>query len=461
MPVVHWFRRDLRLGDNPALLAAVDQARAADDVVVPLFVVDPALWRTGTPRLVYLARSLRALEEATDGRLVLRYGRPADVVPAVAAEVDAHAVHVTAATEPYGRRRDDAVQRALERAPRDVPLLATGSPYAVGPGRLRTGQGTPYEVFTPFRGAWLDHGWAPPAPRPVDVPWAEVRSDGVPAEPETDVDLPAAGERAAHARWAAFRDERLADYATDRDRPDLDGTSTVSASLKFGELHPRTLLADLAGGTGAATFRSELAWREFHADVLWHRPDAAHRSLRTVVPDDAWATGSAADAMLDTWARGRTGYPLVDAGMRQLRAVGWMHNRVRMVTASFLVKDLHLPWQRGADHFLAWLVDGDVPQNQLNWQWVAGTGRDAAPYVRVFNPVLQGKKFDPHGDYVRRWVPELRGIPGEAVHEPWRLPRAAAPDYPERVVDHAVERQVALGLRRAASPGTRPPASPS
>ncbi|WP_123370779.1 deoxyribodipyrimidine photo-lyase [Cellulomonas sp. PhB150] len=441
MASVHWFRRDLRLADNPALVAAVDRARDDDGLVVPLFVVDPALWRTaGAPRLAYLAASLRALDEELDGRLVVRTGRATEVVPAVAREVGAGSVHVTAATEPYGRRRDEAVARALD----DAELIPTGSPYAVAPGRLSTGAGTPFQVFTPFRNAWLDHGWSAPAPLPRSPSWAEVPTDGVPDAPEPDVDLPPAGERAAHDRWHRFLDEALDDYGTERDRPDVEGTSSMSIPLKFGELHPRTLLADLAPQQGAsvATFRSELAWREFHADVLWHHPSAASRSLRVVVPEDSWAQGAAADEAFVTWTQGRTGYPLVDAGMRQLLATGWMHNRVRMVVASFLVKDLHQRWQRGAEHFMAWLVDGDVPQNQLNWQWVAGTGRDAAPYFRVFNPVLQGEKFDPDGDYVRRWVPELRGIAGKAVHQPWRVGVPAG--YPERIVDHKVEREAAL-----------------
>ena len=260
-----------------------------------------------------------------------------------------------------------------------------------------------------------------------------------------------AGERAARERWHAFLRDDLAGYRSDRDRPDLDATSWMSVHLKHGEVHPRTLLADLAAAQrdgapadAVATYRSELAWREFHADVLWHAPQATHRSLRPVVPDDAWATGPAADARYEAWATGCTGYPLVDAGMRQLLATGWMHNRVRMVVASFLVKDLHVAWQRGAAHFMDRLVDGDVPQNQLNWQWVAGTGRDAAPYFRIFNPVTQGLRFDPEGDYVRRWVPELRDVPGAAAHEPWRLPGGLPSGYPERLVDHARERQVAL-----------------
>ncbi|WP_456846023.1 cryptochrome/photolyase family protein [Cellulomonas sp. P5_C6] len=434
MPTIHWFRRDLRLADNPALVAAAEHA----DEVLPLFVVDPALWRSsGAPRLAYLARSLRALDESLGGRLVVRRGTPAEVLPALVREVGAPAVHVTAATEPYGRRRDDAVEHAL-----DVPLVRTGSPYAVGPGLLSTQAGTPFQVFTPFRGAWLDHGWSAPAPRPRVARWAHVPSDGLPDSPPTEVRLPAAGERAARARWTAYVQDELSEYPAVRDRPDLDATSMLSIPLKFGELHPRTLLADLAQAPfDVATFRSELAWREFHADVLWHHPGAAHRSLRAVVPEDSWDDG---DAAFTAWAAGRTGYPFVDAGMRQLRALGWMHNRVRMVVASFLVKDLHVRWQRGAAHFLEWLVDGDVPQNQLNWQWVAGTGRDAAPYFRVFNPVTQGEKFDPDGAYVREWVPELRGIPGRAVHRPWRLGLEAPEDYPAPIVDHAAERKVAL-----------------
>lgn len=449
MTAIHWFRRDLRLGDNPALHAA---AEAAGGDVVALYVLDPRLWESaGAPRRAYLARSLAALDEQTGGRLLVRRGHPVDVLPAVVRDVEAQSVHVAASCEPFGRRRDDAVAAALTEV--DVPLVPTGSAYAVTPGRIRNKAGDPYQVFTPFRRAWQEHGWRSPAPdagaTTRRVAFADAgRSDAVPDAPVPDgLDLPEAGERAALARWRTVLDGPLRDYASERDRPDLDSTSRLSVPLKWGELHPRTVLADLAPrrGEGAATFRSQIAWREFHADVLLHHPSATHESLKPVVPEASWARGERETELLDAWARGRTGYPLVDAGMRQLRGEGWVHNRVRMVVASFLVKDLHVRWQRGADHFLAWLVDGDVPQNQLNWQWVAGTGRDAAPYFRVFNPVTQGTTFDPDGRYVRRWVPELRGIPGRAVHEPWKLPRSAAPDYPERIVDHAEERAVTLG----------------
>ena len=449
MPTVLWFRRDLRLTDHPALLSAVRDAR--DDGVVALFVVDPRLVATaGRPRLARLVASLRALDRSLDGRLVLRTGAPATVVPALVQETGATAVHVTASTEPYGRRRDTAVAQVL-----GVPLVRTGSPYAVAPGRLHTRQGTPYTVFTPFRRAWLEHGWSAPA-APVDpVTWAQVPGDdwrALPSGAEGDQGPWAedAGERAATTAWDRFVDGPLADYATDRDRPDRAGTSRLSAALKLSEVHPRTLLAGLVRAVArdpelapaAEVFTSQLAWREFHADVLWHRPEATHRSLRPVVAD--WASGPAADAAFAAWTAGRTGYPLVDAGMRQLAATGWMHNRVRMVTASFLVKDLHLDWRRGAAHFMAHLVDGDVAQYQLNWQWVAGTGFDAAPYFRVLNPVTQSRRFDPDGEYVRRWVPELRGVAAPAVHEPWTLGDRSPVDYPAPMVDHATERRATL-----------------
>lgn len=442
MTAILWFRRDLRVADNPALLAA--GARGRD--VVPLFVLDERLWSaSGGPRRAYLLRSLTALDAGLGGRLVVRHGDPVEVVPRLAAELGATEVHVAASYEPAGRRRDARVEAALDAA--GVALVATGSPYAVAPGRLRTRGGTPFQVFTPFRTAWLEHGWRAPA-GPGSVRWAQgPASEPLPPEPDLGaLTLPPAGEAAALARWHDTLDEHLERYTEDRNRPDLDATSHLSAALRWGEIHPRTLLADLGRlpGDGTATFRSELAWREFHADVLLHHPEGARHSLREAAPDDSWVSGDDETAALDAWAHGRTGYPFVDAGMRQLRAQAWMHGRLRMVTASFLVKDLHVAWQRGAAHFMRWLVDADVAQNQLNWQWVAGTGRDAAPYFRVFNPVSQGRTLDPEGDYVRRWVPELRAIPGAAAHEPWRLPRGAAPGYPERMVDHAHERQVAL-----------------
>ena len=261
--------------------------------------------------------------------------------------------------------------------------------------------------------------------------------------------LPDAGEEVALDAWHRFLAGPLGTYDADRNRPDLDGTSRLSPHLAVGAIHPRTLLADLEahGGRGADRLRTELAWREFYADVLHHHPASATDDLNDSLADLAY------DEVPDrvaAWKQGRTGYPIVDAGMRQLLGEGWVHNRVRMVTASFLVKHLHTRWQVGAEHFLKHLADADLASNQHGWQWVAGTGTDAAPYFRVFNPTLQGERFDPEGDYVRRWVPELRGIPGSAVHQPWKLPAQARGDYPDPLVDLRVERAEALG-RLAAS----------
>ncbi|WP_446665088.1 cryptochrome/photolyase family protein [Flexivirga sp. B27] len=255
--------------------------------------------------------------------------------------------------------------------------------------------------------------------------------------------LPAAGEPAALQRWRDFVDETLDDYDSARDRPDLAGTSGLSPYLKVGAIHPRTLLADLAAhiGPGRDTFVSELAWREFYADVLWRQPRSAWHDLTDALGHMPYDEPG---PEVEAWQQGRTGFPFVDAGMRQLLATGWMHNRVRMVTASFLTKDLHVWWPVGARHFLDRLIDGDIASNNHGWQWVAGTGTDAAPYFRIFNPVTQGKKFDPGGDYVRRWIPELRHLPGKAAHEPWRHADGYREGYPARVVDHAAEREAAL-----------------
>jgi deoxyribodipyrimidine photo-lyase len=470
---VLWFRRDLRLGDHPALLAASGAGEPGDGpgerAVVPLFVVDPVLWGpSGDPRRAWLLRSLRALDERLGGRLVVRQGDPVEVVPAVARDAGAEQVHVTADTGPYGRRRDAAVEKALAAPGEGAALVRTGTPYAVGPGSVLNGSGEAYKVFTPFYRAWLRHGW--PAPAPLldgeDVRWERVAGREWPDEPSLgDLTLPPVGEAAALERWESFRDDGLLAYADTRNSPAVDGTSGLSAHLKYGEVHPRTLLADLgrlledgrlAEGSKASvdTFRSELAWREFYADVLWQHPRTAreyHRQEYRSLRYDSPARGRGKERF-EAWREGRTGFPFVDAGMRQLRAEGWMHNRVRMVVASFLVKDLHLEWQLGARHFLRWLRDGDLASNNHGWQWAAGSGTDAAPFFRIFNPVTQGQKFDPDGDYVRRYVPELRHLAGKAVHTPWEAADGYDHGYPERVVDHAAERAEALERFAAVRP---------
>ena len=436
-----WFRRDLRLADNPALLDA-----CAADGVLPLFVLDPALWGpAGAARRAYLAASLRALDASLrqrQGGLSVVRGDPVLQVVLAAKDVGATRVHVAADYGPYGSRRDAKVEAAL--AEHGIELVRTGSPYAVAPGRVLNGSGNPYKVYTPFSKGWLDHGWRPPVGAPKKASWLHV--DGVdlpdPALPD-GLELPEAGERAALETWHRYVTDHLDDYAAHRDRPDLDVTSHMSVHLKWGEIHPRTLLADLAGRRGAAvtTYRKELAWREFYADVLFHQPRTAREYLRE---EFARMEYDEPGKSFDAWRRGRTGYPIVDAGMRQLRATGWMHNRVRMIVASFLVKDLHLEWQHGARHFMRHLVDADLASNQHGWQWVAGCGTDAAPYFRVFNPTTQGQKFDPHGDYVRRWVPELRDVDPRYVHQPAADPAGLPKGYPEPIVDHAEERREAL-----------------
>jgi len=435
-----WFRRDLRLEDNPALLEA---CAAAEDGVLLLFVVDRRLWEPGgTARRAYLAASLAALDESVDGRLVVRYGDPAVEVPRAAAEAGAATVHVAADFGPYGSRRDRAVEVALSE--QGVELHRTGSPYAVAPGRVVNGSGEGYKVFTPFSRAWAEHGWRAPAGRPSrSQTWLAADSDGIPEAPVPDgMTLPSAGEEAARRRWREFLDV-VGEYDDGRDRPDLDRTSRMSVHLKWGEIHPRTLLADLAPlrSKGASTYRSELAWREFYADVLHRRPETAREYLR---PEFASMEYDEPGDDLAAWAEGRTGFPIVDAGMRQLRATGWMHNRVRMIVASFLVKDLHLEWQHGARHFMRWLVDGDLASNQHGWQWVAGCGTDAAPYFRVFNPTSQGQKLDPDGAYVRRWVAELAEVDKAYIHEPSKQPGGPPDGYPPPLLDHAEERREAL-----------------
>jgi deoxyribodipyrimidine photo-lyase len=418
-----WFRRDLRLSDNPALAAA-----AAAGPVVPLFVVDPLFTRrAGAPRRAFLRAALESLDAGADRSLVVRHGDPVDVVPALAAEIGAESVFVAEDFAPYGRRRDDHVTVRL--AARGVTLRRVGSPYAVPPGRVRKPDGRPYAVFTPFSRTWLSTAWDPPVAVP-DVGWRGrpgVRGDRFPAAPAVTIELPPASEEAAHERLETFATAGGAERYHDlRDEPAVDGTSRLSAYLRFGLLHPRQVLAELGDGPGHAAFRDELCWREFAADVLFHHPGSAWDNLDRRMDRMPVDTGPAARDRFAAWCAGRTGYPLVDAGICQLLETGWMHNRIRMVTASFLVKDLHLPWQWGARFFLQHLVDGDLASNNHGWQWTAGTGTDAAPYHRIFNPTLQARRFDPEQVYVGRWVD------------------VGADDYPDPIVDHRVEREEAL-----------------
>ena len=447
-----WMRRDIRLADHPALRAALD---AFANVVVA-YVWDPALIsRSGTARLAFLSGCLGSLDDElrrrSGGGIVQLYGRPSEVLAALAAQVGAEAVYATEDFGPYGSRRDANTRAALARNRVDLRFVST--PYAVAPGKLVTASGSPFQVFTPFWKAWRSHGWDLPIESPSNADLAKVTRFGISDDtrvPRTANFAPTyttPGEHAARERLEAFLAANVADYRDRRDLPGEDGTSRLSAYLRFGCLHPRQILSRLDPiSKGSEVFEKELCWREFYADVLWQRPDARDHPYRQEWSKLEVDEGPDANERFEAWAAGMTGYPIVDAGMRQLLIEGWMHNRVRMITASFLVKDLHIDWRRGARWFMDHLVDGDLASNQLGWQWVAGSGNDAAPFFRVFNPTLQGAKFDPSGRYVRRYVPELSGIDDRHIHTPHELAGSllGVPAYPTPIVDHHLERDVAL-----------------
>ena len=432
-----WFRRDLRISDHPALNAAIE----AGVEIVPVFILDPFLIKaSGNNRLHHLANSLHALDNSLSNSLHVMVGDPADVLKDLMARYNADSVHISDEYEPYGHARDAKVEAA------GIALTRTGSPYAVAPGRVRKpSDGTPYRVYTPFYRAWLAHGWRDPAPTPQEIPTVTPKSSdrSFPTwEANKGTIIAPAGEEAAQERWAWFKENILDGYDESRNLSGIDGTSKLSAHLKWGEIHPRTLLAELGQSTAHDTYRKEIAWREFYADVLFNNPHTENdyyapqfKAMRYDKPGDKFKA----------WCEGKTGYPFVDAAMRQLNREGWMHNRTRMVVASFLVKDLHLEWTLGADYFKEHLVDFDVASNSHGWQWTAGTGTDASPYYRVFNPIEQGKRFDPNGDYIRKYIPELAHLQAPDIHEPWNVLDGYLHDYPTRIVDHAKERLESLG----------------
>ena len=432
-----WFRRDLRIADHPALNAAI----ASSEEIVPVFILDPTLIGTsGSKRLAYLGQSLRLLDASLSNNLHVMVGDQVEVLRQLVQRYETDEVHISEEFEPYGVARDLRVEAA------GITLIRTGSPYAIAPGRVRKpSDGTPYKVYTPFFRAWMVHGWRDPAPTPKKINCAKpLESDrSFPDWPlPADVSITPAGEQAAFDRWKWFKKNALDNYDEARNLAGIDGTSKLSAHLKWGEIHPRTLLAELNQSKAHEVFRKEIAWREFYADVLHHNPHTENEyyapqfeAMRYDEPGDKFTA----------WCEGKTGYPFVDAAMRQLVHEGWMHNRTRMVVASFLVKDLHLEWQLGADFFRDHLVDYDVASNSHGWQWTAGTGTDASPYYRVFNPIEQGKRFDENGDYIKKYIPELRHLSAPDIHEPWSVLDGYLHDYPVQIVDHAKERIESLG----------------
>jgi deoxyribodipyrimidine photo-lyase len=472
-PIILWFRQDLRLADNPALAAAVKSGRP----LLPIFILDdatPGRWAIGGAGRWWLAGSLDALRTALaerGARLVLRRGEASELLEEVIAETGAGAVYWNRCYEPAAIARDRTIKSRLTG--RGITVESFNAALLHEPWTIRTGQDQPFKVFTPFRRALLRMG-APAAPsRPPDRLTGfsgTVKSDDPkawrlrPIAPDWAGEFAQQwkpGEAGACRRLDEFLDTS-AGYGSLRDRPDRAGTSRLSPHLHWGEIGPRTvwhsvearrLTGDLPEADATAFLR-ELAWREFSHHLLFHWPDLPEQPWRPEFAAFAWRRDT---ALLAAWQQGRTGYPIVDAAMRELWRNGWIHNRLRMIVASFLIKHLLQPWQDGEAWFWDTLVDADLAQNAASWQWVAGCGADAAPYFRIFNPVLQGERFDPQGAYVRRWLPVLDRLPARFVHCPWRAPETTlaearlrlGTDYPLRIVDHETARGQALAAFEA------------
>ncbi|MBB4301332.1 deoxyribodipyrimidine photo-lyase [Rhodobium orientis] len=470
-PVLLWFRRDLRLADNPALAAAIDTGRP----VVPVYVrddEDAGDRAPGGASRWWLHGSLKALADdlaSRGSRLILRSGKAADVLDDLLQETGATSVFWNRRYEPWATARDEAIKTSLKE--RGIAAKSFNAALIREPWEIQTKDGGPYKVFTPFWKALRglgDPDRPEPAPDRIPAPDALPKTENLddwklpPEKPDWAGGLRhtwTPGEKGAQEQLASFVDEAVMAYDDKRNFPGTDGTSRLSPHLHFGEIGPRQVWhAAIAAGMsatgqpmpkGVETFLSEIAWREFSYHLLYHFPTIPKEPLRPEFADFDWKDDAEG---LKAWQEGRTGYPIVDAGMRELWATGWMHNRVRMIVASFLVKDLLVHWRDGEAWFWDTLVDADLANNTASWQWVAGSGADAAPYFRVFNPVLQGEKFDPDGTYVRRWVPELKDLSGKAVHAPWTAQPlelkeagiALGRDYPEPIVDHAVARKRAL-----------------
>jgi deoxyribodipyrimidine photo-lyase len=449
---VFWFRRDLRLNDNPALNAAVHGSAADGDLnVIALYPVDlDAFHALSGIRQHSVSASLKALSASLGEELTILHSSKASgvtipqAITKAALAAEAKVVHASRAFDPAGVAEQNQV--GLELKKHGVFLELTGSYYAVDPGSVAKPDGTPYKVYTPFFKRWFELGWnKPQALAEVGHKWKIVEPTlGFPEPSKSSPFEIKAGEAFALRTWERFKERALFSYDEQRNRADLSGTSHLSHALAFGEIHPRTLLAELADSPGHNVFRKEIAWREFYADVLWHNPHTTTEYYEPRFEAMRYDEGSDADAKFEAWKAGKTGYPMVDAGMRQLLNDGWVHNRVRMIVASFLVKDLHLEWQRGAAWFEECLTDFDPASNAHGWQWTAGCGTDASPYYRVFNPILQGYKFDPRGNYVRKYVPELAHILDDGVHEPWNRIDGLIHGYPAPIVDHSVERDDSL-----------------
>ena len=470
---LHWHRRDLRGTDNRALAAAAEAAETdQDDGVVSLFVFDDSvLDHAGPPRVSYLLESLAELREwyrEQGGVLLVRRGDPETVVPDVAEALTADRVVWNRDYSGLARERDAAVRQALN----DVEISRESFHDAIchEPGSITTNNGDPYSVFTYFGRKWQDREKNEPYPAPDADVLADPTSLGVEAgelptlaalgfdEPEAD--LLAAGTEAARGRLAAFCEDGIYRYDEDRDYPTRNSTSRLSADLKYGTIGIREVYWETENARETATeaeieqideFQSQLAWREFYTHVLWFNPEVVLQNYKEYENEIDWEND---DELMESWKTGETGYPIVDAGMRQLRAEGFMHNRVRMIVASFLTKDLLIDWRKGYDWFREKLVDHDTANDNGGWQWAASTGTDAQPYFRIFNPMTQGERYDPDAEYIKTYVQELQDTDPEIIHS-WHEAsltqrRNAAPEYPDPIVDHSERREQALAMFEAA-----------
>ena len=461
---LHWHRRDLRVADNLAL-------DAVDDETVPVFVFDPTVLDSGaSPRVAFLLdalRSLRAAYRERDSDLVVAHGSPIDVVPDLATEYGADTVTWGTDYSGLARERDAAVRQALADA--GVDRVAVHDAVHHEPGAITTNAGDPYKVFTYFSKKWHDRPKADPAAAPAASDLAVVSGNDVPTlsalgfdEPEAEI--PAAGTTAARDLLSEFCADAIYRYGERRDYPADDATSHLSPHLKYGtigirEVYEETEAAKMAADSerereSVAEFQDQLAWREFYTQVLWDRPDVVTQNYTEYDRPIEWNDDPDA---LQAWKDGETGYPIVDAGMRQLRAEAYMHNRVRMIVASFLTKDLLLDWREGYDWFREKLVDHDTANDNGGWQWAASTGTDAQPYFRIFNPMTQGEDYDPDAEYITTYVPELEGVPAETIHSWHELDLGAqnmhAPEYPAPIVDHSERREDAIEMFERARGG--------
>ncbi len=456
---IHWFRRDLRILDNSALHAAA----SSSERVLPVYIVSD--WKgahrwTGPKRQAFLCRSLESLAknlETLQGRLVLRSGAADDALERLIVESGADALHFNRDPDRFGLAMEAKVEAMAQRL--GIACHGHHDVTLHGPAEVLTQDGRPYRVYTPYSRNWLSLEKPQPLPKPglLNTP-AGVTSLPLPDNShwglqETDASLVEAGERAAHERLKAAVAGKIQNYQLKRDLPAESGTTRLSQDLRFGLLSPRTVYAKAmkaraestseSARTGIDTFIKELAWREFYMAILWHFPHVLENEFS---PDWRGLAWQEPDENFEAWKQGRTGFPLVDAGIRELLATGHMHNRLRMIVAMFLTKDLHVDWRLGEQFFMQHLIDGEIASNNGGWQWSAGTGADAAPYFRIQNPWSQSKRHDPQGVYIKRWVPELEKVPAALLHEAPKDGRPLVPGYPLPCVDHAVERDRTLAM---------------